>query len=702
MCRQQQQHQPSATLSLLGLIAGLMAATVSATGKEKVVTISTAEDLIAFSAAVNAGTSYLGTTVELSGDIDLEGARLTPIGAGEPGNDGTVQWTPFEGVFDGKEHLIKNATIAGSIKRYVGLFGYTRSATIRNLAFSTGTSFDVWSTTTAGDRFIGGIAGYCEGTCTIESCFSQAVISIGGNHSGITVGGMIGACNGACTIRNSVQGASATFGGRIEGSKASLRIGGIAGSITGNCHVTNNVIYGIIVNACTAAAQDAFVGGIIGYAGAGVTVENCVTLGFVLSFFEGTHTGTLAGASVGQSDASPNVFSGCYWDESHKILYNLETPINASEHTTTAGLSSYNNADMCGRLLTELNTFAHTGGNEKYAKWACILFDMRRNDARSSVPPFIIPIGFWTPLFSLDRPQSKTAAFDWWCTDTSLAQRYSPEHLTEGVNNLYGKWADEHFVTFTDADGSRIARMVLREGTTFTAPAEHSLKDFEHWTADSTVERKGAEYVTPDHDVAFMLTVSNEVPIVFFSSNDAIFTTIPQQIGSKIVFPKTQPTKAGHSFGGWKVRGASNDDNNGGNSNSEPTKVPEYKVEYDAVWIVNAYTITFVTVSNTVYASSKQKYGTEIVFPQTNPARNGLMFTGWAGNIEPGTTTVPDHDLVFHATWKMTSDTVMAVAVSIIAIAVAGVIMRIFTKSSTKDNKEKKNKKKGSSGKKDV
>ena len=63
--------------------------------------ISTAEDLVAFAAAVDGGNNFSGKTVKLAADIDLSGVEnFSDIG--------TASGKPFSGSFDGQGHAITN------------------------------------------------------------------------------------------------------------------------------------------------------------------------------------------------------------------------------------------------------------------------------------------------------------------------------------------------------------------------------------------------------------------------------------------------------------------------------------------------------------------------------------------------------------------------------------------------------------------
>jgi len=91
---------------------------------EKLLTISTAEELATFAQAVNAGNAYKGWTIELAGNIDLSNKPWTPIG--------TDFNKPFSGTFDGKGYTVYNLNASGS--KNIGLFGYAKDGgNIKNL-----------------------------------------------------------------------------------------------------------------------------------------------------------------------------------------------------------------------------------------------------------------------------------------------------------------------------------------------------------------------------------------------------------------------------------------------------------------------------------------------------------------------------------------------------------------------------------------
>ena len=257
--------------------------------------ISNVEELVFFRDKVNSGdTKYNtpGVWVALAADIDLAGTTWTE-GIGDGHN-----WS-FDGNFDGKNHTIKNLTVApyADGNKYLcgGLFGYIYGgATIKNLvienatidcgeaeghnvgvlvgfANNNGGKANISNITVKGDvkvnapnaYGVGAIVGYSYREMgTIENCTVEANAgSYIKGHSfvgGITGYSYTGATITGCSVKNLA----------ITATKYS--VGGIAG-ITG----ANNIVSYCAVENVTVAGE-ANVGNIVGAISAdGLVVENC-------------------------------------------------------------------------------------------------------------------------------------------------------------------------------------------------------------------------------------------------------------------------------------------------------------------------------------------------------------------------------------------------------------------------------------------
>ncbi|MGN1041965.1 MAG: InlB B-repeat-containing protein, partial [Christensenellales bacterium] len=281
--------------------------------KENPYILSSPNDLIEFSERVNTpdeegNENYYKSYFRLGSDIDMSGYDYTPAGqVFITSDDETING--FMGSFDGAGHKISNLKIVKSLQRkksyYVGFFGVTERADIRNVTFEN-IEYDVISgadveeievyyggvvgeasltnfsdVTVTGvldthlfesnPAYIGGIAGswHVDGGGTayiayMENCYSAVETKIGRDDEGqlcaldsAVNGGLVGylytyGC--AASIVNSVSD------GKVYGGKY---LGGLIAYISGNyVSVVNCANYSSVI---ATATEVSYTGGIIGY-----------------------------------------------------------------------------------------------------------------------------------------------------------------------------------------------------------------------------------------------------------------------------------------------------------------------------------------------------------------------------------------------------------------------------------------------------
>ena len=229
----------------------------------KVLTISTAEQLAALAAEVNAGNSYAGWTVKLAANIDLCNKPWTPIG--------TDLSKCFSAMFDGNGYTVYNLNVT-SVNN-AGLIGYAANGgDVKNLT--------VENATVSGNDYAGAIMG--RGYTTIVDCHvknatvtvtpfltSDGVTYDGGAKAGGIIGQLLeGAGNG-------VEGCTAT-NVYVKGYRD---LGGVVGMIHNNnyakdCSATNVTIeYNAIVGAYDGNTPNQNAGAIYGRKQPSATVE---------------------------------------------------------------------------------------------------------------------------------------------------------------------------------------------------------------------------------------------------------------------------------------------------------------------------------------------------------------------------------------------------------------------------------------------
>lgn len=233
----------------------------------KTYSIKNAYELAWVAVTVNGGNNLAESTIILENDIDLNNKQWTSIG---------TESTPFKGTLNGNNKIIKNLKIieteAKEGKAYIGLFGYAKDVTIKDVTFENVNLNIACLDIDHSQGHIGAVAGSLEGTSTIENVtvkgdiFVESTITANGASRVAVVAG--GNAYGNVTMKNVHVTAN-------EGSylKANNNVGALAGQLQGKS-VFNNCSSNIDVT-----GTKFFAGGIIGLAAGDQTFENCHTTG---------------------------------------------------------------------------------------------------------------------------------------------------------------------------------------------------------------------------------------------------------------------------------------------------------------------------------------------------------------------------------------------------------------------------------------
>ena len=217
--------------------------------------ITSLQDLEDFRDAVNSGNKYKGSNnkmVTLTTDLDLSSIEnWTPIG---------TSVHPFDGIFDGGGHVIKNLNVSGSSNNN-GLFGYANKATIYNM--------HLLNPTVSGPDYVGTVVGYVDGDSHITDILVTSNCS---GNDGYTakatngsVGGIVGRAKNATIER-------CLFNGWVKGTGWT---GGIIGNVNTNVTIIDCSASDFVQNTKNLSnVALPFTGGIVGGAGY-VTIERC-------------------------------------------------------------------------------------------------------------------------------------------------------------------------------------------------------------------------------------------------------------------------------------------------------------------------------------------------------------------------------------------------------------------------------------------
>lgn len=220
-------------------------------------TVRDAQGLKEFANLVNSGESFLGKTVTLSSNIDLNNEEWTPIG---------TETNPFKGTFIGGNKTISNLKILTQ-NSHVGLFGKTDTqAKIKDLKLH--------NANVKGASRVGTLVGLAYTGGPIENCHIDGLIKVEGNYK---VGGLVGDASYVAINNSSVIGDTGSYVKGIfkETNLEGDNVGGLTGfTAEGQRTYSNLTVKNISVEGTRKVA------GISGYLHklntfAGATVENC-------------------------------------------------------------------------------------------------------------------------------------------------------------------------------------------------------------------------------------------------------------------------------------------------------------------------------------------------------------------------------------------------------------------------------------------
>ena len=251
-------------------------------------TISNKEELLNFAEIARTGANFQGSTVELLSDITVVEGQISHMGEtgkyaptlnGKNITDASAitWWQPiathngqttgtFSGIFEGNNHAISGLVFDSDSGGEYALFGRCDGAVIRNVTVE---NFYFRGANCAG------ICAVAWNGTVIENCHAIDGILANRGYSGGILGKTVntwGDSNAITRIENCTSRCQILEGCyHTAGKSESLNSGGIVGQCT-NTVVKNCINYSII-------SGSENIGLIVGYAGEGVTVENCSNTG---------------------------------------------------------------------------------------------------------------------------------------------------------------------------------------------------------------------------------------------------------------------------------------------------------------------------------------------------------------------------------------------------------------------------------------
>lgn len=433
--------------------------------------IETANDLIDLSEAVHNGKSFLGETIILTSDIDLNSTDRTfyPIGRCLTRDVSTC--SSFNGFFNGQGHVIRNVQIISNEDIVLGLFGYSTGSTINDVILDQTNNFTLTSGSAGvyGATFsyvVGGIIGACssrDSECYINRCVSMASIVASGNMMGrgnVIAGTVTGVLrpnfNFDCSVRDCVANGQIFLS--VSNANES-RVGGVVGLCkgmpeeegNGTCSIRNCIQYGTIIHTELGGTTPYNVGDIVGEIKEQSIIQNCVSMG-TFSFLQSFLYNNMGnyGAIVGDvTGGNPDVRE-CYWARSAPVngaigrgegTVNITNSVpfdnNKELFTPVLGTISLIEALNKGRDLIndrrETNTDPENENeNGELGKWTRLLF---YTDGGGTFTPSIALNVHQEHYLGLPVPMKTSSLFNYWYTDIT---RKTPFDLKQLNDNLFG------------------------------------------------------------------------------------------------------------------------------------------------------------------------------------------------------------------------------------------------------------------------
>jgi uncharacterized repeat protein (TIGR02543 family) len=239
--------------------------------------------------------------------------------------------------------------------------------------------------------------------------------------------------------------------------------------------------------------------------------------------------------------------------------------------------------------------------------------------------------------------------FDNWFLDESLTVLSDVNKMPAENITLYAGWSvNQYIMTFVTNGGEAIQPITQAYNSLLSIPSTSKTGyTLSGWYRDSAFNQL---YNIPSNMPAESLTLYakwtvNQYSITFVTNSG---NSVPNQniaYGSAISLPTVSRT--GYSFGGWFTDPSLN-------TEFSISTMPAQNLVIYAKWLVNQYTITFITNGAGNIADYNLNYMEEITYPTLT--REGYIFLGWYSDINLSKKNeyrfMPALNITLYARWK--------------------------------------------------
>jgi uncharacterized repeat protein (TIGR02543 family) len=284
-----------------------------------------------------------------------------------------------------------------------------------------------------------------------------------------------------------------------------------------------------------------------------------------------------------------------------------------------------------------------------YAKWTVNQYSITFvTNGGNSVPNQNIAYG---SAISLPTVSRTGYSFGGWFTDPSLNTEFSISTMPAQNLVIYAKWlVNQYTISFVTNGGSSIQSITQDFGSTLTVPSTSKTGyTFSGWYRNNALTQS---YNIPSTIPAENLTLYakwtvKQYTITFITNNGNSIPIQTNSFGSEISLP--DGLRMGYSFVGWYTDSALE-------NQFTLSTMPAENITLYAKWLVNQYTLTFISNGGDSIQPITQDFGTSLTIPQIN--RNGYRFGGWYKNSEltdlyAVSSTMPAETLTIYARWNI-------------------------------------------------
>ncbi|MGI5925017.1 MAG: leucine-rich repeat protein, partial [Lentisphaeria bacterium] len=185
-----------------------------------------------------------------------------------------------------------------------------------------------------------------------------------------------------------------------------------------------------------------------------------------------------------------------------------------------------------------------------------------------------------------------------------------PERMPADNKTCVAQWTiNQYTISFNSDGGSEVDSITQDYDTAVTAPANPTKEGYSFGGWNPAVPQR----MPLDGLTCVAQWRINQYTISFDSQGGSAVDSITQDYDTAVTAP-ANPSKEGHTFGGWNP--------------AVPERMPADNPTCVAQWTINRYTISFNSDGGSAVDSITQDYDTAVTAPNA-PTKEGYTFNGW-------------------------------------------------------------------------